>query len=76
LKCFFEKQFAPFVANCSKGGTHATTFRQKSFRVDFKCAWIGKDAKLFAPIVFNKNRQESHKNLEAMTEVTKAQLFK
>jgi hypothetical protein len=76
FEMLFWKQFAPCSSNCSKGGTHVITPERKNLRVDLKCAWKGRDPKLFAPIAFNKNGWKSNKNLEAMTEVTKAQLFK
>jgi hypothetical protein len=62
----------PLLANCPKGGTHATTPREKNFRVDLKWTWKKNGLKLFTPIVSNKNRWKFNKNLEAMTKATKA----
>ncbi len=64
------------LANCSKRGTHVVDPRGKNFHINFRCAWKGRGPELFAPIVSNKNMQESNKNLEVMTWVTKAQLPK
>lgn len=72
FEMIFWKRFAPFSANCLKGGTHATTPGWISFLVDLKHAWKGRDFELFAPIAFNKNMQKSNKNLKVMIEVTKA----
>jgi hypothetical protein len=68
------KQYALFLStNYSKGGTHAIAPKVNNFRINFKCIWKGGGFEQLTPIAFNKNEQESNKNLEVMKWAIKAQ---
>jgi hypothetical protein len=58
--------------NCSRWDTHDIATRGRNSHVNHMWAWNESGPKLFAPIAFNKNGQESNKKFDAMIGAIKA----
>jgi len=72
----FWSWFIRLSTSCSNQEKHVVATKGKSSQNNLKCTWKGSELELLAPMASNKNKHESNKNLEAMSNAITTQLLK